>query len=67
MSSGKRFGWRKNNSSELTQFEIKEHNNQVLLINRRGDVHEVDPLGSLALLALGSIGLKAWRRAKEPT
>ena len=65
VSLEKNFGWRKNNSSEYTHFRIKEHDGQVLLVNKRGNFHEVDSLGSLALLALGNIGIEAWRKAKK--
>ena len=43
---------------------MKEFNNEVFLVNERGEAIEVSEKGSLAFLALGSIGHQAWQKAK---
>lgn len=62
--SEKNSGWNRNNSPRST-FRIEEFEGQVHLVNSLGEVYPVDPNGSLALLALGALGTKAWRLAKK--
>lgn len=56
-------GWSRNNSPETT-FKIREFNDQVHLVNGRGEVYTIDPMGSLSTLALGAQGYRAWKMAK---
>ncbi len=64
MSLEKNFGWK---ATKLRGFKlvVKEFNNEVFLVNERGEVIEVSEKGSLAFLALGSIGHQAWQKAKS--
>ena len=51
--------------SAKTSFQIKEFNDQIHLVNKMGEVYTVDPNGNLSLLALGALGYKAWKMARE--
>ena len=62
--SGRSSGWSRNNSKRHT-FSIKEFKGETHLVNQLGEVYTVDPEGSLALLALGAIGTRAWRVSKN--
>ncbi|MEQ8625869.1 MAG: hypothetical protein RJQ00_01345 [Vicingaceae bacterium] len=65
MSQEKNSGWKATKLASNSTFVIKEYNNEVFLVNERGEVIEVSPKGSLAFLALGSIGHQAWQKAKS--
>tara|TARA_R110000868_G_scaffold337397_1_gene598299 strand:- start:213 stop:425 length:213 start_codon:yes stop_codon:yes gene_type:complete len=64
VSLEKNFGWKPTDSGE-SKFVVKEFNNEVFLVNERGEVIEVSEKGSLAFLGLGSIGHEAWQKAKS--
>lgn len=64
MSLEKNFGWKPTKLEGESKFVVKEFNNEVFLVNKRGEVIEVSEKGSLAFLALGSIGHEAWQKAK---
>lgn len=61
----KNSGSRTGDKVELSQYEIKVDGQQVYLVNQRMEAIEVSASGSLATLALGQIGIEAWRMAKE--
>ncbi len=63
--SEKNCGWLKSSSKLLAKYQIKKVENHLYLINRLGEIHQVSSKGSLALLALGSVGVKAWKEAKK--
>jgi hypothetical protein len=63
-SSAKNSGWRKNNLSPADDYQLKEGGGTVYLVNQLGEPFEVNAEGSLLLLSLGEMGLRAWRRAK---
>lgn len=65
MSLEKSFGWKPTKLTGESKFVVKEFNNEVFLVNERGEVIEVSEKGSLAFLALGSIGHQAWQKAKS--
>ncbi|MAY83886.1 MAG: hypothetical protein CMP59_07090 [Flavobacteriales bacterium] len=62
--SEKNSGWSRNKSPKTT-FSIREFDNQVHLVNQLGEVYTVDPEGNLTLLAMGALGYKAWRMARD--
>lgn len=64
MSLEKNSGWSRINSPNTT-YSIKEFDNQVHLINQLGEVFTVNKDGSLALLAMGALGQKALKLARE--
>lgn len=63
MLQEKNFGW-KATKPQKSKFVVKEFDNKVYLVNERGEVIEVSEKGSLAFLALGAVGHKAWQQAK---
>ncbi len=65
MSVEKSFGWKQDKLKGESKFVVKEFNNEVFLVNERGEVIDVSEKGSLAFLALGSIGHQAWQKAKS--
>ena len=65
MSQEKNSGWKATKLESNSTFVIKEFNDKVYLVNQRGETVEVSPKGSLAVLALGSIGQEAWQKAKS--
>jgi hypothetical protein len=65
VSLEKNFGWKPTKSEGEAKFVVKEFNNEVFLVNERGEVVEVSAKGSLAFLALGSVGHQAWQKAQS--
>jgi len=65
VSQEKNSGWKATKLNRNSKFAIKEFNNEVFLVNERGEVIEVSAKGSLAFLALGAIGHQAWQKAKS--
>lgn len=65
MLQEKSFGWKPSKSAEESKFVVKEFNDEVFLVNGNGEVIGVSEKGSLAFLALGSIGHEAWLKAKS--
>ena len=60
-------GWNQNKVKADQKLIIKEFKGQVFIVNQRGETFEVSSKGSLGVLALGSLGHKAWKRAIELT
>jgi hypothetical protein len=38
---------------------------KIMISNQKGEEYFVPPGGSLGLLALGSVGVRAWKKAKK--
>lgn len=64
-SEEKNFGWLRNDSAEAVQFEIKEFDQSIYLVNQENEVIEVPSKGSLGIMALGYQGHIAWKKARE--
>jgi hypothetical protein len=65
LSVEKDYGWKRSDSDNPISYKIKEFDAAIYLVNSLGEAHEVSPKGDLALLALGHVGLEAWRKARE--
>jgi hypothetical protein len=65
VSREKSFGWKPTKLEGESKFVVKKFNNEVFLVNERGEAIEVSEKGSLAFLALGSIGHQAWQKVKS--
>jgi hypothetical protein len=70
VSREKSFGWKPTKLEGESKFVVKEFNNEVFLINASPlsfirEAIEVSEKGSLAFLALGSIGHQVWQKVKS--